>query len=289
MLKHLFQSLRPKQWTKNVIVFAGLFFAEDIFVVEKIFLAVVAFIAFSLVSSSGYLINDVVDRERDAQHPKKKHRPVAAGKISPTIAVFTAVILLIATFGGSFAISRPFTLILATYLVLTFGYSFGLKHVIILDVLIIASGFMLRAIGGTIIISEKLSSWLIICTTFLALFLAINKRRSEFIALGQNAQKTRKTLKKYSIELLNQMINTVTSACLISYALYTLDDQTVDKFDTRYLILTLPFVIYGLFRYLYIVDHKDIGETPELAILGDKPLVLCVMLFVITGALVIYF
>jgi 4-hydroxybenzoate polyprenyltransferase len=289
MLKYLFRSLRPKQWTKNVIVFAGLFFAEDIFVVEKILLAVVAFIAFSLVSSSGYLINDVVDRERDALHPKKKHRPIAAGKISPTTAVFTAVILLIATFSGSFSISKPFTFILATYLVLTFGYSFGLKHVIILDVLIIASGFMLRAIGGTIIISENLSSWLIICTTFLALFLAINKRRSEFIALGQNAEKTRKTLKKYSIELLNQMINTVTSACLISYALYTLDGQTVEKFDTRYLILTLPFVIYGLFRYLYIVDHKDIGETPELAILGDKPLILCVMLFVITGALVIYF
>ncbi len=289
MLKYLFQSLRPKQWTKNVIVFAGLFFAEDIFVVEKILLAIVAFIAFSLVSSSGYLINDVVDRERDALHPKKKHRPIAAGKISQTTAVFTAVILLVATFSGSFAISKPFTFILATYLGLTFGYSFGLKHVIILDVLIIAAGFMLRAIGGTIIISENLSSWLIICTTFLALFLAINKRRSEFIALGQNAEKTRKTLKKYSIELLNQMINTVTSACLISYALYTLDGQTVEKFDTRYLILTLPFVIYGLFRYLYIVDHKDIGETPELAILGDKPLILCVMLFVITGALVIYF
>ncbi len=288
MLKDLFISMRPKQWSKNIIVFAGLFFAEDIFVMEKIVLALFAFFAFSLVSSSGYLINDVFDRERDAQHPKKKNRPIAAARISPAVAVLTAILLLLISVGGSVVINQKFTIILLTYLILTFGYSFGLKHLIILDVLIIASGFMLRAIGGTIIISEELSSWLIICTTFLALFLAINKRRSEFITLGRDAAKTRKTLKKYSIDLLNQMINTVTSACLISYALYTLDGQTVAKFNTRYLILTLPFVIYGLFRYLYIVEHKDIGETPELAIFSDKPLILCVVLFVLTGALVIY-
>ena len=288
MLENIFKSLRPWQWSKNVLVFAGLFFAKDVLRVDKIVTAVIAFVLFCLVSSSGYLFNDILDREKDKLHPKKRFRPIAAGKISVKVALGVAVLLLVGSLYFSYRITPYFGIILTTYFLLTLLYSLHLKRIIIIDVLIIASGFIFRAIGGTIAINESVSSWLIICTTFLALFFALNKRKAEFKAMGAHAASTRRTLAQYSEPLLDQLINTVTTACLISYALYTLDTVTVVKFGTRNLALTLPFVIYGLFRYLYLVIHTNEGESPEFVVLKDKPILACIGLYVLTVFVILY-
>ncbi len=281
-------ALRPKQWIKNVIVFAGLFFAEDISDVHKIIPAVLAFLLFCMVSSGGYLINDVMDRKKDALHPKKKLRPIASGRVPVAPALALAGILLLAGIGMSLSLRLSFGILIIFYVSLTISYSLLLKRIIILDVLVIASGFVLRAIGGTLAIEEAISSWLIICTIFLSLFLALTKRRSEIIALGENAATVRKTLAGYSPQFLDQMINTATAACLMSYSLYTLDSNTVAKFGTRNLAFTLPFVMYGLFRYLFLVHHHNIGESPEVALLHDKPIILCILLYVGTVTAIIY-
>lgn len=289
MFKALIRSMRPKQWTKNVVVFAGLFFAVDIFDPEKILSAVLAFAMFCLVSSGGYLINDIVDKDRDALHPRKRNRPIAAGQLSVPIAIVTAALLLLVSFYFSFRSNPILGWTLLIYLSITLGYSFILKRLVILDVLAISSGFMLRAIGGTLAIHEPISSWLIICTIFLALFLALNKRRAEIITIGEHAGAVRKTLTLYNIQLLDHMITTITAACLIAYSLYTLDADTVAKFGTRNLIFTLPFVIYGLFRYLLVTQNQNSGETPENLLFNDKPLILCGLLYATTVVLIIYF
>jgi len=289
MLKGIWISLRPKQWIKNIIVFAGLFFAEDFLVLNKILDTVAAFILFCMASSSGYLVNDVIDRRKDALHPRKRLRPIASGAVAPRLAVTLALLLMAAGLVGAWLLNHEFALILAVYLAFTLSYSLFLKRVIILDVLIIASGFVLRAIGGTIAARESVSSWLIICTIFLSLFLALTKRRSEVKTLGEKAAEVRTTLALYSVELLDQMINIVTAACLMAYALYTLDAGTVDKFATRNLAFTLPFVIYGLFRYLYLVLHLNIGETPETVLTHDRPILICILAYILTVASILYF
>ncbi len=288
LLLNVLRSLRPKQWTKNVIVFAGLFFAEDMFDLKKIVPACLAFIVFCMVSSGGYLINDVMDRKKDALHPVKKFRPIAAGKVPVALAVILGLFLLIGSSLAGFRIDSAFGFLITFYMIMTVSYSLWLKRIIILDVLVIASGFVLRAIGGTLAINELISSWLIICTIFLSLFLALTKRRSEFMALGDHAASVRKTLSKYNAQFLDQMINTATAACLISYALYTLDSGTVQKFGTRNLAFTLPFVIYGLFRYLFLVHQHNAGESIENALLSDGPILLCIFLYAATVAAIIY-
>ncbi|HNW59215.1 MAG TPA: decaprenyl-phosphate phosphoribosyltransferase [bacterium] len=288
MLHSIWISLRPKQWLKNVIVFAGLFFAEDFLVVSKILDTLAAFLLFCLVSSSGYLVNDVIDRNKDALHPRKRLRPIAAGRISPRTAIALAILLSVGSLAAAWNLNPLFFGILAAYLIFTYSYSLLLKRVIILDVLLIASGFVLRAIGGTIAAQEKVSSWLIICTIFLSLFLALTKRRSEVKTLGAQAAQVRSTLALYTVELLDQMINIVTAACLMAYALYTLDAGTVEKFGTRNLAFTLPFVIYGLFRYLYLVLHLNMGETPEVVLLHDRPILICILAYIGTVASILY-
>ncbi len=289
MLHSVWISLRPKQWLKNVVVFAGLFFAEDLTVLSKILDTLAAFALFCLVSSSGYLINDILDRKKDALHPRKRLRPIASGAVSPGLAVALAIILSFSSLIAAFGLNREFGQILAAYLIFTLSYSLALKRVVILDVLLIASGFVLRAIGGAIAAQENVSSWLIICTIFLSLFLALTKRRSEVKTLGAQAAQVRSTLALYTVELLDQMINIVTAACLMAYALYTLDAGTVEKFGTRNLAFTLPFVIYGLFRYLYLVLHLNVGETPELVLTHDRPIMICILAYIGTVASILYF
>ncbi len=288
MLKALIISMRPKQWLKNVIVFAGLYFAKDVIRFEKLSLAFIAFICFCLLSSGGYIFNDLLDREKDRLHPQKKQRPIAAGTFPVIYAVPSAVLLIGISLWGGFVSDVSFGYILLSYLMLTIAYSLYLKRIIILDVLIIAMGFVLRAIGGTIAIREEVSSWLIICTIFLSLFLALTKRRSEYKSLGQEAAQIRSTFGAYDLRLLDHMIIAVTAACFISYALYTLDPATIVKFGTRNLALTLPFVIYGLFRYLYLVHRENFGENPEIALLYDPPILFCVVAYLVSVALIIY-
>ncbi len=288
MVKNIWISLRPKQWLKNLFVFAGLFFAEDIFNLGKILDTTQAFMLFCLVSSAGYLVNDVMDRDKDRLHPQKRFRPIAAGSVPAWLAYVIASVFVVLSTILAFHVQRAFGTILLAYLALTLSYSLLLKQVIILDVVLIASGFVLRVIGGTLAAREVVSSWLIICTIFLALFLALTKRRSEFRALGDHAAAVRNTLSIYSVEFLDQMINIATAACLISYALYTLDPGTVAKFETRNLAFTLPFVIYGLFRYLFLVLQRNAGESPEIALLSDRPIQICVLAYLITVATILY-
>jgi 4-hydroxybenzoate polyprenyltransferase len=202
--------------------------------------------------------------------------------------VFAVVFIFVSLVAG-FCKNLTLGLIIAFYFTLTLSYSLILKRLIVVDVMVIASGFMLRTIGGTIAIEEPISSWLIICTIFLALFLALTKRRAEVVNLGDNAATVRKTLAGYSISFLDQMINVVTAACLMAYALYTLDPATVEKFGTRNLMFTLPFVIYGLFRYLFLVHNRHLGEAPDVAILKDIPIILCIFLYAATVVAIIYF
>jgi 4-hydroxybenzoate polyprenyltransferase len=248
-----------------------------------------AFICFCLVSSCGYLLNDVLDREKDALHPRKKFRPIAAGKISPKFATIVAMLLFLIGIFASYTINMALGLILLIYFVQTAAYSLILKRLVIIDVLIIAMGFMFRAIAGVLVIEEPISSWLIICTIFLSLFLALNKRFAEVTAMGDKAKEVRKTLAQYNPRYLEQMINIVSAACLMSYALYTLDAETIEKFGSRNLIFTLPFVIYGLFRYLYLVQREHLGESPETVILQDKPLFTNIIMYGIAVVVIIYF
>ena len=285
----LLTAMRPKQWSKNILVFAGTIFAQDLLNPDILLNSILAFVLFCMISSSTYLINDVVDRKKDAMHPVKKNRPIAAGIVSVPLAISTAAILIVISNVSSYLIDPRFGIIITCYFITTLLYSLWLKRVLILDVMIIASGFIFRAVGGTFAINEHVSSWLIICTMFLALFFALNKRRAELISLGDNAGNVRKTLANYDVNFLDQMINTVTATCLVTYALYTLDSETVAKFDTRNLVLTLPFVIYGLFRYLYLAYHLNLGETPDITMLRDKPILLCGLLYLVTVVIIIYF
>ncbi|MDZ7345446.1 MAG: decaprenyl-phosphate phosphoribosyltransferase [candidate division KSB1 bacterium] len=288
MLRDLFIAMRPRQWSKNILLFAGLLFARDIFT-YKTFRSLSAFAIFCLISSAVYLINDVLDRHQDALHPSKRMRPIASGRLSPNIALFSAFFFMLVCLPTAFRLDFRFGLAASAYVIMSIFYSLGLKNVIILDVMIIAVGFVLRAIAGTWVIHEPVSSWLIICTSFLALFIALGKRRAEFIALGSEGGSIRTTLRLYDEPFLDKMITISTAACLMSYALYTLDNETIIKFGTRNLVLTLPLVIYGLFRYLYLIYNENRGEAPEQALLKDVPLMLCVGLYVAAVIMILYF
>ena len=268
VLKYLIRSMRPKQWPKNLVVFAGLIFAQKIFSARApaavvihwipILRACGAFVAFCVVSSATYLLNDVIDREADRIHPTKRNRPIASGALPVSIAVFAAIILYVVGLAGSFLLTWKLLAVLLGYLVLTLAYSVRLKHVVILDVLILAVGFVLRAFAGTVVIDVSLSVWLFLCTILLALFLALTKRRAE-MTVFEGATQQRSVLANYSPALLDQMISVVTASTVVSYAIYT---TTPSEFHTRNLVLTVPFVIYGIFRYLYLVYQKQIGDRP---------------------------
>jgi 4-hydroxybenzoate polyprenyltransferase len=288
MIRDLVISMRPRQWSKNALVFVGLLFAQDMLLLPKIQQAMTAFLLFCLTSGAVYLLNDVFDRKKDAQHPLKRFRPIAAGRLSSLTAAVVAIVLAAFSLYASFCLDGRFGAVITAYLVLTLAYSAALKNVIIVDVLIIASGFVLRAVGGAWAIQVEVSSWLIICTIFLSLFMALGKRRAETLTLGDHAGEVRKTLLRYDRAFLDQMIIISTAACLMSYALYTLDTETVTKFGTRNLVLTLPLVIYGLFRYLYLIYHENRGESPENAVLGDRAMLACALLYVLAVVVILY-
>jgi 4-hydroxybenzoate polyprenyltransferase len=280
-------AVRPKQWTKNLLLFAGLLFTLDARHMAVDFMrAAVGFLLFSLLSSVVYLVNDVVDIESDRRHLHKRRRPIAAGEITPAFAVMVAVIFGIAGLVCSFLLSRGFGVIALTYLVMTLIYSFHIKHVVLLDVLLLAAGFVLRAIAGAVLISVSISPWLILCTLMLALFLGLSKRRAEIVAMQQaGTLGTRRILEEYSAAMLDQMIVIVTSACLMSYALYTIESAAASRH--HYLMATIPFVIYGIFRYLYLMHRRSLGESPDAVLLEDRPMLINVLLWGVTTALIV--
>lgn len=285
-LAALLQAMRLKQWSKNFFVFAGLIFSGQIANRDAAIISVEAFICFCLVSSSIYLINDVADIKRDRQHPKKRNRPIASGRLPVSTAVAAFIALAIIGSGFSFYIEPGFGFICFGYWLLMVFYTFVLKHEVILDVFVIAAGFVLRALGGAVAISVPISSWLIVCTSLLSLFLALCKRRAEITSLDNGGADHREALKEYSEEYIDQMISVVTSATVVSYTFYAFQSDTAK--DQHSLILTVPFVLYGIFRYLYLVYKKDQGGSPEQMILEDKPLFFNMLLWAALSALLLW-
>jgi 4-hydroxybenzoate polyprenyltransferase len=284
----LVRSLRPSQWTKNLIVFAGLIFGQRLLDPGAILYAAAAFAVFCALSGVVYLINDVADREADRQHPLKQLRPIASGAVPVSTALGLALVLAVGALAAAFFLRFEFGLIALAYVGLLALYSGPLKHVVIIDVLTIAIGFVLRAAAGAIVIAEPVSHWLLIVTILLALFLALSKRRHELVLLTDSATSHRPILQEYSPYLLDQMISVVTASTLVAYAFYTVSPETIQKFNTDKLGLTLPFPLYGIFRYLYLVHQKEGGGSPSDMLLNDKPLLLCVLLWAIAVALIIY-
>ena len=284
----LVRSLRPEQWTKNLIVFGGLLFGQRLFDVPSVIHAAGAFAVFCALSSVVYLINDVADRDADRRHPLKQHRPIASGAVSVQAALVTAAVIGLSALTGAFLLRTQFGFIAAAYLALLACYSGPLKHVVIIDVLTIAIGFVLRAAAGAVVIDVPISNWLLFVTILGALFLALSKRRHELVLLADDATSHRPILQEYSPYLLDQMIAVVTASTLVAYAFYTINPETVEKFHTNHLSFTLPFLLYGIFRYLYLVHQKEGGGSPAETLLNDRPLLTCVALWALAVALIIY-
>ena len=283
----LLVSLRPHQWTKNLVVLAPLAFSKHLFEADAALRAFAAFAAFCLLAGAVYVLNDLADAERDRAHPTKRTRPVASGALPVPAARAFAVALLAVALAGSLALGKGFLGCALLYLGLNLGYTFGLKNVVILDVLAIAVGFVLRAVAGAVAIQVVFSNWLLVCTILLALFLALAKRRHELVTLP-DAAGHRAILAEYSPYLLDQMIAVVTASCLTAYAFYTLAPETVEKYRTERLALTIPFVIYGIFRYLYLVHGKEQGGSPGDTLLADRPLLVAVALWAAAVVAIVY-
>lgn len=282
-------TMRPKQWIKNMVVFAALIFSQKLFEPHAFLISFLAFFLFCLIASSIYLFNDVIDREEDKQHPFKKLRPVASGTLSTTTAVTSAALLAIVSLGVAVLVDGWFSVILATYYAINLAYSKYLKHVVIIDVMVIALGFVLRAIGGAIIIEVEISPWLIICTTLLALFLGFGKRRHELVTMNEEAHNHRPILSEYSPYFLDQMISVLTASTVVAYALYTMSADVQTKLHSSHLNLTIPFVLYGIFRYLYLIHQKKRGGNPTSVLFTDKPLLINIVLWMITVCIILYF
>lgn len=272
VFKQLLVTMRPKQWTKNLFIFVPLLF--DLKLLDPVYVArsVLAFIIFCVLSGGVYLINDLTDVEKDQQHPVKRTRPLASGKLSRSWAIRAAVVLPLVSLALSFLLGPWFALVSVAYFVLQLMYSFSLKNVVIVDVLVIAAGFVLRVAAGSVVAeAERFSPWLYVCMTLLALFLGFGKRRNELAVLDTNALAHRKVLQEYSLELLDQMMSLVTSSLVIAYSLYTFSAENLPP--NRSMMLTIPFALYSVFRYLYLVHQRNLGGSPEEILIGDFPFV----------------
>jgi len=281
--------MRPRQWMKNIFLFAGVVFGQRLYDRGAVVWSLGAFCIFCFLSSAVYLLNDVADYEKDREHPIKRNRPIASGRLPKTIALIFAILFAIGSIALSVAIRPAFAAFSIAYLVLNLLYSFSLKHIVILDVLMVALFFVLRAAAGAAAINVAISHWLLICTLLLALFIALSKRRHELVLLESNASSHRASLHDYSAYLLDQMIAVVTASTLMAYVLYTVDARTVAVFGSERLVYTVPFVIFGIFRYLYLIHQKGEGGNPDRIILSDRPFFANMLLWMGTVALVVYY
>jgi len=289
MLKSIFKLLRPLQWIKNGVVLAGLIFAGQGINPAYQTISLLTLVAFCMLSSAVYTLNDIIDINRDRQHPLKKNRPLAAGDLSVSTA---SVIGLILAFGGlslAYYIGLGLFYVTLAYLILNILYTFWLKNIVIIDVMSIAAGFVLRALAGAVAINVEFSNWLLITTFVLALFLGLGKRRHELLFLEKGASSHRQILDKYSPYLLDQLIGVVTASTVVTYLFYTLSAEVKEKLNTEYLYVTIPFVIYGIFRYLYLVHKEDKGGSPTTLLLADRPLLADVVLWLASIIIILYF
>lgn len=288
----LLKAMRPKQWIKNLLLFAGFVFTLNErwrpFSPEMwdfLGRSALACLLFSLVSSSVYLINDVIDVEKDRLHPTKRNRPIASGALSPQIAVTAAIVLMGVSLCGGFYLSPPFAAVAGAYLVLQLGYVFALKQVVLLDVFIIAAGFVLRAISGAVVIRAEIFPWLYTVTLLGALFLGFCKRRNELLLLDAGAAQHRKILEYYTPSLLDSLTSIVASSTIMAYSLYTFTSSRLPH--NNLMMLTIPYVIFGMFRYLYLAHRQNAGGSPEEVFLRDKPLIVTITLWILTAGLIL--
>lgn len=289
MFKLYFNLLRIPQWIKNFFIFVPLIFSKHLFTADYVKLSLLGFVIFSLVSSSIYIINDLLDIESDRIHPKKKFRPIPANLISSKNAILIAVILAAASFSLLPFTNLYFGIIVFAYFLITFLYSIGLKNIVIIDVFTIAAGFILRILGGAFIINVEISSWLMLTTMFISLFLAVMKRRSELKQIfNQDVSNTRQVLADYSSEFIDQMSTVTSAGVIICYAFYTVSQRTVTVFNTESLIYTTPFVVFGIFRYMYLVYIGKKGESTSEILLSDLPMIFNIAVYLITVILIIY-
>jgi 4-hydroxybenzoate polyprenyltransferase len=283
----LLRLMRPHQWVKNTFVFAGLLFGNAWHNPDLVIQVVVVFVAFCLLSSAVYVFNDIVDLEQDRRHPKKCLRPLAAGKVSRTSAIIFATLLGVAGFVLAYSASPKVFVILVCYVVMNVAYSLRLKHVVILDIFIIATGFMLRILAGTLGVGIPPSQWLLLCGLMVTLFLGFTKRRAEIIALDEDKASHRKVLEHYSPVLLDKMIGITASGVIMSYSLYTMNADTIRIHGTANLIYTVPFVMYGVFRYIYLLHHQSRGGDPSHDLVRDPHLFIVVGAWLIATVLLI--
>jgi 4-hydroxybenzoate polyprenyltransferase len=287
-LRLLLVSLRPEQWTKNLLIFAGLVFGGRLLEPRALGFALWTFVLFCALSGAIYLFNDVRDRQGDQRHPLKRLRPIASGALPVSLALAASGVLVGAALVGALAVSPRLAGVAAGYASLMLLYSAVLKHHVIIDVMTIAGGFVLRAVAGAVAVEVPISQWLLACTTLLALFLGLSKRRHELILLGESATNHRPILDEYSPYLLDQMIAVVTASTVIAYAVYATSADTAARLHTTHLGATIPFVLYGIFRYLYLVHQKRGGGSPTTALLTDRPLQACVGLWIATVVALMY-
>jgi 4-hydroxybenzoate polyprenyltransferase len=275
-------ALRPRQWTKNLLLFAGLIFAAKLGDVTRWLEALLAFVVYCAASSAAYLVNDVRDAPHDREHPIKRLRPVASGELSARAALVLATALAVLALGGAAVLGWGSVAFLAAFLVLQAAYTGGLKHVVLIDVLAIAGLFVLRASAGAEAVDVRISPWLLICTGLLALFLALGKRRAELVLVGAEETPGRPVLEGYSLALVDQLVSVVAASTVIAYSLYTFTAR-----DSKAMMATVPFVLYGVFRYLLLLHRRDLGEEPENVLLTDVPLLLTIAAWAATSAVIL--
>ncbi len=286
MISGILKTMRPKQWTKNGIIFAALIFDVKLLQIEPFIKTVIGFILLCFISGTVYLINDLVDVEKDRQHPIKKNRPIAAGVVPVKVAIMAAILIPAISLPLSFLLDPAFGLIVTAYLLLQIAYSFKLKNIVVVDVLTIAAGFVLRVAAGVPLVeAERFSPWLYVFTTLLALFLALGKRRQELVLLKGNSN-TRSILSEYNIPFLDSMMSIVTTGTIITYAFYTFSAPNLQ--NNHLMMLTIPFVIYGIFRYLYVIHVQGNGGAPDEVLLTDKPLQANIVLFGVAVFAILY-
>ena len=288
MLKYILKAMRPRQWTKNAFIFAALVFDRKLLNLHAFLQTLAAFVLFCLLSSSVYLINDILDRESDRAHPIKKNRPIVSGDLPVGLALATGILLLLVSLIGAFLLSHGFFFISLVYFTLNLIYSIWLKHIPIIDVLVIASCFVLRVAAGVSVIEvQRFSPWLYVVTTLLALYLGFGKRRAELAVLvNDSPQSHRKVLSGYSIQFIDQLITVVSATTIISYSLYTFSAPNLP--ENHSMMLTIPFVLYGIFRYLFLINKHNAGGEPEEILLKDRPIQLTVLLWGVAVMVIFY-
>ena len=284
----LLVELRPKEWTKNLLVFTGLIFSRSLTDAHNLWICVLGFAIFCCASSGVYLFNDLCDIKEDREHPIKRNRPLASGALSVNLARFVMLVLFAAAAFGALWLNHGFALIIGIYLATCLAYSLKLKDIVILDVILIASGFVLRAISGAVIIGVEVSEWLVLCTSMVALLVGFGKRRHELVLLEETAENHRRSLSDYSISFLDSIMNICAGAAVLTYALYTRADETVQRVGSRAMLLTIPFVIYGVFRYLFLIHKREAGGDPVQLLFRDRPTLLNLVLWILASGTVIY-